>query len=239
MKHFLLLLAFLCILVQKDFAIAAVSCTEASLRSTVEQKKTKGMDITNLHKKSWWTRCPLSVRKTVYASLLTPLVPSSLSSSPTVKKKSDLPILRKAPEFQGLGAWVNSAPLTMAALKGKVVLVYFWTYTCINCIHTQPFVAKYWETYKEKRFMIIGVHTPEFTFEKSESNVRKAVKDAGIQYPVVQDNEFATWNAFSNRYWPAFYLVDGEGNIRYEHFGEGEYDTMDKTIRELLGEIGV
>ena len=153
-------------------------------------------------------------------------------------KKSDLPILGPAPELQGLGNWHNSAPLTMEGLRGKVVLVHFWTFECINCIHSLPSIQGYWEKYKDKPFVVIGVHTPEFTAEKLDANLTNAIQKRGLTYPVVQDNDFKTWNAFGNQYWPAAYIIDAEGNIRYEHFGEGEYDTMDQNIHDLLAEIG-
>ncbi len=126
----------------------------------------------------------------------------------------------------------------MASLKGKVVLVDFWTYSCINCIRTLPHMQAYWEKYKNQPFTLIGVHTPEFVFEKSEANVAHAIKQYGLTYPVAQDNDFGTWNAFANRYWPAKYLIDAEGYIRYTHFGEGGYEETDKAIASLLGEIG-
>lgn len=152
----------------------------------------------------------------------------------------ELPKLSRAPELAGLGEWFNSEPFTMASLKGKVVLVDFWTYSCINCIRTLPYIQGYWEKYKETdKFVLIGVHTPEFVFEKSPDNVRDAIERHGLTYPVVQDNDFKTWRAFANRYWPAKYLIDAEGYIRYTHFGEGAYEETDEAIAALLAEIGV
>lgn len=151
-----------------------------------------------------------------------------------------LPTLVRAPEFTGLGSWHNSEPFTLASLKGKVVLVDFWTYSCINCIRTFPYIQGYWEKYKDTgKFVILGVHSPEFTFEKSEKNVAMAIKEHGLTYPVAQDNDFGTWSAFANRYWPAKYLIDANGMIRYEHFGEGSYDETDLAIASLLKEAGV
>lgn len=150
-----------------------------------------------------------------------------------------LPIIAPAPEFVDAGVWHNSEPLTMQELRGKVVLVYFWTYSCINCIRTFPYMREYWDKYKEKPFVLVGVHTPEFVFEKSEANVADALRRNDLSYPVVQDNDYGIWRAFSNRYWPAKYLVDAEGNIRYTHFGEGEYEETDLAIQALLAEIGV
>ena len=149
-----------------------------------------------------------------------------------------LPKLGKAPEFTDIEKWLNSKPLTMEQLKGKVVLVDFWTYTCINCIRTFPFVTSWHEKYKDQGFVVVGVHTPEFEFEKKTENVQNAIKQFGISYPVAQDNDFATWNAYNNHYWPAKYLIDVDGNVRYTHFGEGEYDVTEENIKKLLVEAG-
>ena len=151
-----------------------------------------------------------------------------------------LPRLIRAPEFSGLGPWHGSEPFTLASLKGKVVLVDFWTYSCINCIRTLPYLQGYWEKFKATdKFVLIGVHSPEFTFEKSRKNVAMAIRQHGLTYPVAQDNDFATWGAFANRYWPAKYLIDAEGYVRFTHFGEGEYEETDLAIQSLLKEIGV
>ena len=214
-------------------------CSVDSLGASYRQRLSKGDDVSHLQKKTWWTRCPISIRKSVYASLLASLA-SSLPPSPPppVAMRSALPVLRKAPELQGLGQWFNSDPLTLASLSGKVVLVHFWTFECINCIHTLPAAKSYWDKYADKPFVILGIHTPELTFEKSAQNLQDAIKRDGLTYPIVQDNDFATWNAYENQYWPAFYLIDAEGNIRYQHFGEGEYDTIDANIKALLREVG-
>lgn len=143
-----------------------------------------------------------------------------------------------APEFIPGGEWINTPPLTLQNLKGKVVLVDFWTYTCINCIRTLPYTKAWYEKYKDQGFVLVGVHSPEFEFEKNVDNVKKAVKDFGITYPVMQDNNFATWKAYNNRYWPAEYLIDAQGRVRHTHFGEGEYDETEKAIQELLEEAG-
>ena len=139
-----------------------------------------------------------------------------------------------APELIPGGKWFNSQPLTMQSLRGKVVLVDFWTYTCINCIRTLPYLKAWHDKYADKGLVIIGVHTPEFEFEKNPDNVAKAISDFGIKYPVMQDNDYATWNAYSNHYWPAEYLIDAQGKIRHSHFGEGDYDETEKVIQELL-----
>ncbi len=175
---------------------------------------------------------------------------SMLSPMPSADSSSDLPKLPRivrAPEFASAGPWLNSQPLTMAELKGKVVLIDFWTYSCINCIRTLPYIQGYWEKFgstslttgKDAPFVIIGVHTPEFVFEQKTENVEDAINRHGLTYPVVQDNDFGTWRAFSNRYWPAKYLIDANGYVRYTHFGEGAYEETDLAIQSLLAEIGV
>ena len=144
-----------------------------------------------------------------------------------------------APDFLGIDKWLNTGkPLKIASLKGKVVLVDFWTYTCINCIRTLPHVTSWYDKYKYDGFVVIGVHTPEFQFEHDTNNVLNAIRMYGIHYPVAQDNEYATWNSYSNQYWPAEYLIDEKGIIRRTHFGEGEYDQMELAIRSLLKEAG-
>jgi len=145
----------------------------------------------------------------------------------------------KAAEFTGITKWLNTdMPLSLNQLKGKVVLVDFWTYTCINCIRTLPYVTSWYEKYKDMGFVVIGVHTPEFEFEKETQNVQSAIKQYKINYPVAQDNDYKTWNAYNNRYWPAEYLIDANGIVRRVHFGEGEYDKMESAIQKLLEEKG-
>ena len=140
-----------------------------------------------------------------------------------------------APEVQGLTNWINSSPQTLAQLRGKVVLVDFWTYSCINCIRSIPFVENWYQTYHDKGFVVLGINTPEFAFEHNPANVAAAVKKDGITYPVALDNNYDTWNAFSNNSWPADYLIDQNGNIRYVSLGEGDYDKTEKAIQVLLG----
>lgn len=149
-----------------------------------------------------------------------------------------LPQTQKAPDFNGGTKWLNTdQPLSLATnLKGKVVLVDFWTYSCVNCVRTFPYLRKWYQTYKDKDFMIVGVHSPEFEFEKKTENVLMALQDYDLQYPVVQDNEFAIWQAYGNKYWPAHYLIDKDGYIRYLHFGEGKYSETENAIRVLLDE---
>ena len=140
-----------------------------------------------------------------------------------------------APELVGIAEWINSNPLTIESLRGKVVLVDFWTYSCINCIRTQPYLNAWHEKYEKDWLVILGIHAPEFAFEKLPKNVEKAVKEAGIKYPVALDNDFRTWNAYDNKYWPAKYLINQNGNIVYKHFGEGAYAQTEEKIQELLG----
>jgi len=149
-----------------------------------------------------------------------------------------LPVEGEMPALDGAAAWLNSPPLTREALRGKVVLIDFWTYSCINCLRSLPYVKTWAQRYKDHGLVVIGVHTPEFAFEKSEDNVRRAVRDLGVEYPVALDNHYAIWQAFNNRYWPAHYFIDAEGRIRAHHFGEGEYDQSEQWIRQLLTEAG-
>ncbi|OUL99679.1 cytochrome c biogenesis protein DipZ [Variovorax sp. JS1663] len=144
----------------------------------------------------------------------------------------------KLPSLSGATEWINSPPLSAEALRGKVVLVDFWTYSCINCLRTLPYVREWAQKYKDAGLVVIGVHAPEFAFEKRPANVRRAVKDLGIDYPVAIDNDFAVWRGFDNRYWPAFYFVDAEGRIRHHQFGEGQYEASERVLQQLLAEAG-
>jgi thiol-disulfide isomerase/thioredoxin len=139
-----------------------------------------------------------------------------------------------APDFAGINNWFNSKPLSMADLRGKVVLVNFWTYGCVNCVNTLPHVTALYAKYKDKGLVVVGVHTPEFPFERSASNVQAALKRHGITYPVAQDNDSKTWTAYSNQYWPAQYIVDQSGKIVFQHAGEGRYDEIERTVARLL-----
>lgn len=143
-----------------------------------------------------------------------------------------------APALIPGGEWFNSKPLQISELKGKVVLIDFWTYSCINCQRTLPYLKQWWQKYKDNGLVIIGVHAPEFEFEKNPQNVSNAIKDFGLEYPVMQDNDFKTWTAYDNHFWPAKYLIDKDGNIRFRHFGEGNYDLTERTIQSLLKETG-
>jgi thiol-disulfide isomerase/thioredoxin len=140
-----------------------------------------------------------------------------------------------APDFVGISHWINSPPLSMQKLHGKVVLIDFWTYSCINCLRTLPHLKSWWAKYKDKGLVIVGVHSPEFDFEKKPANVEAAVKKYAIGWPVAMDNDMDTWNAWNNQYWPAEYLVDKSGKVVMQHFGEGHYMETENAIRKLLG----
>jgi thiol-disulfide isomerase/thioredoxin len=147
--------------------------------------------------------------------------------------------LKKAPEFAQISGYINTPnnnPLTLSSLRGKVVLVYIWTYTCINSIRPMPYVDDWNQKYSNKGLVVVGVHSPEFQFEKNYANVKDAVQRFGIRYPVILDSDHGTWNAYGNNYWPRYYLIDTQGNIRYDHIGEGGYDQIEKAIQSLLAE---
>jgi cytochrome c biogenesis protein CcdA/thiol-disulfide isomerase/thioredoxin len=165
--------------------------------------------------------------------------PSAPASNPAsvisaLSTTNGLPNLGRAPELTGITHWIQSPPLTIASLHGKVVLIDFWTYSCINCIRTLPYITRWYDRYQDKGFIVIGVHTPEFEFEKDTANVEAAIKRFHIHYPVAQDNEYKTWQAYNNLYWPAHYLIDQNGNLRQMHFGEGAYLETENAIRSLL-----
>ena len=167
-------------------------------------------------------------------------VPPTPAPEPTATAVPQAMSYPDAPELTETGEWVNSEPFTLedAQSEGKVVLIDFWTYTCINCIRTLPYLREWHDKYADLGLIILGVHTPEFAFEREYENVVEAVGKFELEYPIVQDNEFGTWRAFNNRYWPAKYLIDHEGRIRYTHFGEGAYDETEMNIREILTEAG-
>jgi len=149
-----------------------------------------------------------------------------------------LPVEGELPSFEGATGWINSPPLTPADLRGKVVLVNFWTYTCINWLRQLPYVRAWAEKYSSQGLVVIGVHTPEFPFEKDAENVRRAVQDMRVTYPVATDNNYAVWLDFDNHYWPALYFADAQGRVRHHNFGEGEYQQSEMVIQQLLAEAG-
>ena len=149
-----------------------------------------------------------------------------------------LPIEGEFPSLSGATGWLNSPPLTAAGLRGKVVVVDIWTYTCVNWLRTLPYVRAWAEKYKDQGLVVIGVHTPEFAFEKNVDNIRRAAKGMRVDYPIAIDSDYAIWRAFKNNYWPALYVVDAQGRIRHHHFGEGEYEQAEMVIQQLLSEAG-
>jgi cytochrome c biogenesis protein CcdA/thiol-disulfide isomerase/thioredoxin len=169
-------------------------------------------------------------------STLTFAQPSSATTASTLINGIARPY--QAPALQGLDPWINSQPLQLTELRGKVVLIDFWTYSCINCLRTLPYLKNWYANYHDKGLVIIGIHAPEFEFERNADNVKNAVNELGIHYPVALDNQFSTWRNFNNRYWPAHYLINKNGEVVYEHFGEGEYDVTENNIRYLLGLTG-
>jgi thiol-disulfide isomerase/thioredoxin len=152
---------------------------------------------------------------------------------------AQLPIEGELPSLGGATEWLNSPPLTAAGLRGNVVLIDFWTYTCINWLRSLPYVRAWAEKYKDQGLVTIGVHTPEFEFEKNVENVRRAAKDMRVGYPIAIDNDYAIWSAFDNHYWPALYFVDAQGHIRHHRFGEGEYEQSEMIVQQLLAEAGI
>jgi cytochrome c biogenesis protein CcdA/thiol-disulfide isomerase/thioredoxin len=161
------------------------------------------------------------------------------AGDPVARETDGLEDFGPAPGFRGVSTWFNSEPLSLAGLRGKVVLVDFWTYSCVNCLRTLPYLTRWDETYRDEGLVIVGVHTPEFAFEREPDNVGRAIDDLGIDYPVALDPAYATWNAWGNQYWPAEYFVDRQGHVRYAHFGEGAYEEKEAVIRTLLAEPGL
>ena len=167
---------------------------------------------------------------------ITNLIPTTQVVRVADNNSTDKSQFKKAPEFEKVTGFVNTNPISLADLKGKVVLVDFWTYSCINCIRTIPYLVDWNEKYADKGLVIVGVHAPEFEFEKNVDNVKDAVKRFGIKYPVIQDNDKGTWDAYKNQYWPRKYLIDHEGYLRYDHIGEGGYTETERVIKALLQE---
>jgi thiol-disulfide isomerase/thioredoxin len=160
----------------------------------------------------------------------------SLQQVQAPARRLNLPSEGTMPPITGAVEWLNSPPLTAESLRGKVVLVDFWTFGCINCRNALPYVREWHRKYKDQGLVVVGVHTPEFAYEKNIANVKRALVDLGIGFPVAVDNNFAVWRAFNNSYWPAHYFVDAKGQIRFHHFGEGEYEKSELVIQQLLEE---
>jgi len=165
-------------------------------------------------------------------------MPSGSTEVSETGGRLDLPVEGQLPPLDGITEWLNSPPLTREQLRGKVVLIDFWTYSCINCLRSIPYVRAWAERYRDEGLVVIGVHAPEFAFERDVANVRRAMADLGIRYPVAIDNNYQVWRAFDNRYWPAHYFIDAAGRVRYHHFGEGNYAMSERVIRQLLAEAG-
>ena len=172
----------------------------------------------------------------IVSSLASSAIPSVSAEAPrNLGARFELAAAQNsAPNFVGITNWFNSRPLDIADLRGKVVLVDFWTYGCVNCVNTLPHVTALYEKYKDRGLVVVGVHTPEFPFERSAGNVQAALKRHGITYPVAQDNDSKTWTAYRNQYWPAQYIVDQNGKIVFQHAGEGQYEQIERTIAGLL-----
>jgi cytochrome c biogenesis protein CcdA/thiol-disulfide isomerase/thioredoxin len=183
------------------------------------------------------TRVSLASTSGIEQKLINVVRPAP-APQPALKTGDPLPVEGEFPLLAGATGWLNSKPLSVQSLRGKVVLVDFWTYSCINCIRTLPYVRGWYDKYKDHGLVIIGVHSPEFAFEKNPENVAKAVKELGVDYPVALDNDYAIWRGFHNQYWPAHYFIDARGQIRSHHFGEGNYHESEDVIRQLLTDAG-
>ena len=182
---------------------------------------------------------PSALVTVVIGLLIATTLTREISGMPqTSSAAGALPIEGQLPSFRGATEWLNSPPLSAAALRGKVVLVEFWTYTCVNWRRTLPYVSAWAEKYKDKGLVVIGVHTPEFSFERDLTNVRQAAKEIGVTFPIAVDSDYAIWSAFHNQYWPALYFVDARGRIRHHHFGEGDYAQSEAIIQQLLTQAG-
>ncbi len=176
----------------------------------------------------------LGTRKTNPTATIAPL---PVTSPATLKPQTVVAATEnKLPDFQGIQQWLNSNPLTIADLKGSVVLIQFWTFACINCQRTLPYITKWHRQYAAQGLKVVGIHTPEFGYERQVDNVKRALQQHQITYPVPIDNEFKTWKAYNNEYWPHLFLADRRGVMRYDHIGEGAYETTEQTIRQLLKE---
>lgn len=175
----------------------------------------------------FWNRRHVALALAAWAA-----IPSTAATSVTTA--TSLHDEGQAPDFTGIDQWLNSAPLSLPSLRGKVVLIDFWTYSCINCLRTLPHVNRWAERYASQGLVVVGVHTPEFAFERSTRNLQTAMQRHGVKHPVAQDNSYATWKAYANQYWPAKYLIDARGRIQYKHFGEGRYEQTESAIRTLL-----
>ena len=199
------------------------------------------MDSSSLNRRKMLTYLGLSMVSLGGTIACTPQTSQSNSSSSTLTKPIELSgqVLaaqpgRSLPEFQGIEQWINSSPLSIHDLKGKATLIHIWTFGCINCQRTLPYVIRWHEQYAKQGLNVIGIHTPEFGYERDIGNVKRAIQKRNITYPNAIDNKFTMWKAYNNEYWPHLFLADRQGIIRYDHVGEGAYDTTEKTIQMLL-----
>ena len=197
------------------------------------------MDSSSLNRRKMLTYLGLSMVSLGGAIACTPQTVQSNSSTAVKPVESSEQTLaaqsgRSLPEFQGIEQWINSAPLSIRDLKGKATLIHIWTFGCINCQRTLPYVIRWHEQYAKQGLNVIGIHTPEFGYERDIGNVKRAIQKRGITYPNAIDNKFTMWKAYNNEYWPHLFLADRQGIIRYDHIGEGAYDTTEKTIQMLL-----
>ncbi len=181
----------------------------------------------------------IGAAKTAFSSLRKVNAPSPLAANPNNTQATEAvavnpPVGKSLPEFQGISQWLNSAPLSLADLKGSVVLIQFWTFACINCQRTLPYMTKWHRQYASQGLKVIGIHTPEFAYERDINNIKRALRQHQISYSVPVDNEYKTWKAYENQYWPHLFLADRQGLLRYDHIGEGAYDKTEQTIRQLL-----
>jgi cytochrome c biogenesis protein CcdA/thiol-disulfide isomerase/thioredoxin len=222
--------------------LAGVTAIALGLDTGILAKLTPGSDNSvEQHLLERWHSKPSSpivqsneLRQVAYEPVL--LTAALADSGPLPVPPAALPVEGRLHELSGATAWLNSPPLSSEALRGKVVLINFWTFACINCQRAIPYVRAWAEKYKDQGLVVIGVHAPEFAFERKVDNVKRAVTDLGLHYPIAIDNDFAIWRSFSNQYWPANYFIDAQGRIRFHHFGEGEYERSEQVIRQLLDE---
>jgi len=184
------------------------------------------------------THFSIAAMLTAAIGLVVGLAAGARNPTSAAAAASRLPVEGEMPSLAGATEWINSPPLTPAGLRGKVVLVDIWTYTCINWLRTEPYIRAWASKYKDQGLVVIGVHSPEFAFEKDIANVRRSARQMMIDYPIAVDSDHRVWNAFKNEYWPALYLVDAKGKIRYHQFGEGEYERTERVIQQLLAEAG-
>jgi cytochrome c biogenesis protein CcdA/thiol-disulfide isomerase/thioredoxin len=237
----LTVLACLAILLGLDGRLANIVSAEWNAALTgFEQHETVQKEITTLERSAESSidsasNRAIQVLPAEVASISTP-VPRTPEPSATPKPALALKDLGPAPQFTGLTDWINSEPLTLENLRGKVVVVDFWTFGCYNCRNTRPHVRALYDKYKGQGLEIVGIHTPEFAYERVLANVEKAARDQEVTWPVALDPDFKTWRAYKNRYWPAFYFIDAQGRIRYTHFGEGNYEKNELVVQQLLSE---